>query len=107
MCGDVSVHIRLATGPTQSACARAAQGLGCVVAAEGWVGKVNLSFSFIFSIPFIFYFIFCILNCYILSHPDLRDKAGCISYVRQGRTTHIITECIEINVINIINVLIT
>jgi hypothetical protein len=43
----------------------------------------------------------------VLSHPDLRDKAGCISYVRQGRTTHIITECIEINVINIINVLIT
>jgi hypothetical protein len=33
-----------------------------------------------------------------LSHPDLRDKAGCVSYVRQGRTTHIITECIEINV---------
>jgi hypothetical protein len=42
-----------------------------------------------------------------LSHPVLRDKAGCVSYVRQGRTTHIITECIEINVINIINVLIT
>jgi hypothetical protein len=42
-----------------------------------------------------------------MSHPDLRDKAGCVSYVRQGRTTHIITECIEINVINVINVLIT
>jgi hypothetical protein len=42
-----------------------------------------------------------------LSHPDLMDKAGCVSYVCQGRTTHIITECIEINVINIINVLIT
>jgi hypothetical protein len=42
-----------------------------------------------------------------MSHPDLRDKVRCISYVRQGRTTHIITECIEINVINIINVLIT
>jgi hypothetical protein len=42
-----------------------------------------------------------------VSHPDLRDKAGCVSYVRQRRTTHIITECIEINVINIINVLIT
>jgi hypothetical protein len=42
-----------------------------------------------------------------VSHTELRDKAGCISYVRQGRTTHIITECIEINVINIINVLIT
>jgi hypothetical protein len=37
-----------------------------------------------------------------LSHPDLKSKSGCISYVRQGRTTHIITECIEINVINII-----
>jgi hypothetical protein len=33
-----------------------------------------------------------------VSHPDLRDKAGCVSYVRQGRTTHIITECIEINI---------
>jgi hypothetical protein len=43
----------------------------------------------------------------ILSHPDLRDNAGCISYVRQRRTTHIITERIEINVINIINKLIT
>jgi hypothetical protein len=43
----------------------------------------------------------------ILSHPDLRDKAGCMSFVRQERTTHIITECMEINVINIINVLIT
>jgi hypothetical protein len=42
-----------------------------------------------------------------VSHPDLRDKAGCISYVRQGRTTHIITEYIDINVINIMSVLIT
>jgi hypothetical protein len=42
-----------------------------------------------------------------VSHPDLKDKARCVSYVRQGRTTHIITECIGINVINIINVLIT
>jgi hypothetical protein len=47
------------------------------------------------------------LNSLFLSHPDLRDKAGCVSYVCQGRTTHIITECIEINVINIINVPIT
>jgi hypothetical protein len=39
--------------------------------------------------------------------PDLRDKAECISYVRQGRKTHIIIECIKINIINIINVLIT
>jgi hypothetical protein len=42
-----------------------------------------------------------------MSNPDLKDKAGCVSYVRQGRTTHIIIECIEISVINIINVLIT
>jgi hypothetical protein len=34
-----------------------------------------------------------------MSHPDLRDKDGCISYVRQRRTTHIITEYIEINII--------
>jgi hypothetical protein len=33
----------------------------------------------------------------LLSHLDLRNKAGCVSYVRQRRTTHIITECIEIN----------
>jgi hypothetical protein len=43
----------------------------------------------------------------LLSHPDLKDKVGCVSYVCQGKTTHIIKECIEINVINIINVLIT
>jgi hypothetical protein len=42
-----------------------------------------------------------------LSHPDLKDKAGYVSYVRQGRRTPIITEFIEINIINIINVLIT
>jgi hypothetical protein len=39
-----------------------------------------------------------------LSHPDVRDKAGCVSYVRQKRTSHIMTKCIEINVTNIINV---
>jgi hypothetical protein len=49
----------------------------------------------------------CLLLPQLLSHPDLRDKSGCISYVHQGRTTHIITECIEINVVNIIKVLIT
>jgi hypothetical protein len=38
----------------------------------------------------------------VLSHPDLKDKAGCVSYVRQRRTTHIMTKCIEINVTNII-----
>jgi hypothetical protein len=37
-----------------------------------------------------------------MSHPDLRDKAGCISYVRQRRTSHIMIKCIEINVTNII-----
>jgi hypothetical protein len=42
-----------------------------------------------------------------LTHPDLRDKAGCVSYVRQRRTSHIMTECIEINVTNIINAIIT
>jgi hypothetical protein len=39
-------------------------------------------------------------------HPDLKDKVGYVSYVRKVRTSHIITECIGINVINIINVLI-
>jgi hypothetical protein len=38
----------------------------------------------------------------LLSHPDLGDKARCVSYVRQRRTTHIMTKCIEINVTNII-----
>jgi hypothetical protein len=37
-----------------------------------------------------------------LSHPDLRDKAGCVSYVRQRRTSHVMTKCIEINVTIII-----
>jgi hypothetical protein len=37
-----------------------------------------------------------------MSHPDLRGKAGCISYVRQRRTTHIMTKYIEINVTKII-----
>ena len=31
--------------------------------------------------------------------PDLRDKVGCVSYVHQIRTSHIMTKCIEINVI--------
>jgi hypothetical protein len=42
-----------------------------------------------------------------VSHPDLKDKVGCVSYVRQRRTPHIMTKCIEINVTNIINVIIT
>jgi hypothetical protein len=37
-----------------------------------------------------------------LSHSDLRDKAGCVSYARQRRTSHIMTKCIEINVTSII-----
>jgi hypothetical protein len=37
-----------------------------------------------------------------VSHPDLRDKPGCVSYVRQRRTSHIMTKCIEINVTKII-----
>jgi hypothetical protein len=49
----------------------------------------------------------------IVQHVDTNDPIvprssdHIPSYVRQGRTTHIITEYIEINVINIINVLIT
>jgi hypothetical protein len=38
----------------------------------------------------------------LLSYPDLRDKAVCVSYVRQRRTSHIMTKCIEINVTSII-----
>jgi hypothetical protein len=30
----------------------------------------------------------------ILSHLDLRDEVGCVSYVRLRRTSHIITKCI-------------
>jgi hypothetical protein len=37
-----------------------------------------------------------------VSHPDLRDKVGYVSYVRQRRTSHIMTKCIEINVTSII-----
>jgi hypothetical protein len=37
-----------------------------------------------------------------MSHPDLRGKAGCVSYVRQRRTSHIMTKCIGINDTNII-----
>jgi hypothetical protein len=39
--------------------------------------------------------------------PDLKDKAGCVSYMHQRRTPHIMTKCIEINVTIIINVVIT
>jgi hypothetical protein len=34
----------------------------------------------------------------LLSHPALRNKARCISYMRQEDNIYIITECIEINV---------
>jgi hypothetical protein len=43
-----------------------------------------------------------VMNLANLSHPDLRDKVGCVSYVRQRRTPHIITKCIEINITSII-----
>jgi hypothetical protein len=39
---------------------------------------------------------------HMLSHPGLRDKVRCVSYVRQRRTSHIMTKCIEINVTGII-----
>jgi hypothetical protein len=39
--------------------------------------------------------------------PGFKNKAGCVSYVRQGRTSHIMTKCIEINVTYNINVIIT
>jgi hypothetical protein len=48
-------------------------------------------------IPYIMF-----LAPWFVSHPDLMDKAGCVSYVRQRRTSHIMTKCIEINVTNII-----
>jgi hypothetical protein len=38
----------------------------------------------------------------LLSHPDLRDKPGCVSYVCQTRSTHIMTEGIETNVTDFI-----
>jgi hypothetical protein len=43
-----------------------------------------------------------IFEAQVLSHPDLRGKPECVSYVRQRRTTHTMTKCIEINVTNII-----
>jgi hypothetical protein len=39
---------------------------------------------------------------YFVSHPHLKDKAECVSYLRQEKTSHIMTECIEINIINIL-----
>jgi hypothetical protein len=40
-----------------------------------------------------------------VSHSNLRNNAVCVLYVRQRRTTHIMTKCIEINVTNIIMLL--
>jgi hypothetical protein len=37
-----------------------------------------------------------------MSHPDLSNKVGCVAYVRQERTIHVITEYIEINTINVL-----
>jgi hypothetical protein len=58
---------------------------------------------------FVCVFLFFLFSSYpshpfagVVSHLDLRGKLGCISYVRQRRTTHIMTKCIEINVTNII-----
>jgi hypothetical protein len=34
-----------------------------------------------------------IFSRYML-HPDLRGKVGCVSYMRQRRTIHIMTKCI-------------
>jgi hypothetical protein len=34
--------------------------------------------------------------------PGFKGKLGCVSYVRQRRTTHTITKCTETNVTNII-----
>jgi hypothetical protein len=38
----------------------------------------------------------------LLSHPDLKSKPGCVSYVHQRRSTHTMTQCIEMNVSNFI-----
>jgi hypothetical protein len=47
--------------------------------------------------------VLCDNECAIrMSHPGLMGKAECVSYVRQRRTTHIMTKCIERNVTNII-----
>ena len=42
-----------------------------------------------------------------VSHPDLKEQSRVHLIYAQEKTKHIITECIDINVINIINVLIT
>jgi hypothetical protein len=38
----------------------------------------------------------------VVSHPDLKGKYGCVSYMRPIRTSHIMTKCIEIDVTKII-----
>jgi hypothetical protein len=42
-----------------------------------------------------------------LSHPGFKEQSRVHLIYAPEKTTHIITECIEINVINIIKVLIT
>jgi hypothetical protein len=64
--------------------------------------------SVVTSFSYLCWFVACLLDCgpplpFIdqgVSHPDLRGKPGCVSYVRQRKTTHIMTKCIEINVTN-------
>jgi hypothetical protein len=43
----------------------------------------------------------------LLSHPGFKEQSRVHLIYAPEKTTHIITECIEINVINILNVLIT
>jgi hypothetical protein len=40
--------------------------------------------------------------CTFMPHLNLRDKDECVSYVRQRRTSHIMTKYIEINATSII-----
>jgi hypothetical protein len=43
----------------------------------------------------------------LISHPSFKEQSRVHLIYAPEKTTHIIIECIEINVINIINVLIT
>jgi hypothetical protein len=45
-------------------------------------------------------------NCHIVT-PGFKEQCRVHLIYAPEKTTHIITECIEINVINIINILIT
>jgi hypothetical protein len=46
-------------------------------------------------------------NCSCPSHPGFKEQSRVHLIYAPEKTRHIITECIEINIINIINVLIT